>query len=463
MKRSKKTVLLSLISVIVVCAAVFSSGCGSVNENTATDTTNPADTGAAPSDNTGSADETASAPSASGPSAQDQVYSILDQDPLVFNGILPKQLDDRSGIDKALPVAQRGGLTIGWSGASLGTDFFTQMKLAAEARCQAYGYTYVYQNADSDVATQTENVDAFISQQVDAIVINCVDLPSMLPEMKKAVDQGIPVICCGNQACDPSYPCITMQNSGAYKPGWLAGAYSADQMFQAGEKLTVGFVVDPLGTSDTESRANGFIGGFLYESHKISGNPYPSQWDAMLAGYNVWEKFKNDGKYDDASDNINFIGMSQSGTPDAPGGQKAAAELFKAHPDIQLLYAEDREMVTGIEITLKQYNLTLGKNLQIACAADGVKDGIADVQSGKILFDCYNSPDAVSDGIIGLIHSIFEENFDANNLTATTYLNSIPISKETIGKLDELAANALPITAIPDYNASMSNNADPIQ
>lgn len=459
MKKSKRAILLSLVGLLIASLVIFSSGCSNLSENNSADTaTPPADTSTSDS-STPTPDTSASSES----SASDQVYAIMEQDPLVFNGIYPRSLEDRSGIDKALPVEQRGGLTVGWAGASLGIEFFNQMRIEAENQAKSYGYTFVYQNADFNVATQLSTLDSFITQKMDVIVINAVDLPSTLPSMKKAVDQGIPVICLGNQTNDPSYPNITMQISGAYRPGWLAGSYSADQMYKSGENLIVGFIVDHLGTADTESRANGFMGGFLYESRKLAGNPYASQWEAMLAGYNAWEKFKNEGKYDDVDDNISFVGMGQSGTPDAQGGQKAAADLFTAHPDIQLLYAEDREMVPGIEITLKQHNLVAGQDLQIACAADGVKDGIADVQSGKILFDCYNSANAISIGVMGLIHSIFEENFDANNLTANTYLQSIPVSKETAGNIDELEKTALQFKTIPDYNASAAADADPIQ
>lgn len=57
------------------------------------------------------------------------------------------------------------------------------------------GYEVVVTDADGDVPTQINQVEDFITQGVDAILIAVADPEALIPPIQEAVDAGIPVIC----------------------------------------------------------------------------------------------------------------------------------------------------------------------------------------------------------------------------------------------------------------------------
>lgn len=57
------------------------------------------------------------------------------------------------------------------------------------------GYDIVVTDADGDVATQIHQVEDFVTQGVDAILIAVADPEALIPPIQAAVDAGIPVIC----------------------------------------------------------------------------------------------------------------------------------------------------------------------------------------------------------------------------------------------------------------------------
>lgn len=57
------------------------------------------------------------------------------------------------------------------------------------------GYDIVVTDADGDVPTQINQVEDFVNQGVDAILIAVADPEALIPPIQEAVDAGIPVIC----------------------------------------------------------------------------------------------------------------------------------------------------------------------------------------------------------------------------------------------------------------------------
>lgn len=91
--------------------------------------------------------------------------------------------------------AQGKELTIATSLPSLSFPFFVHMQkqLASEAQTLG-GIKLIETDGQNQVPKQTADVEAAVTQKVDAIVISPLDVNAMAPALQAAVDAGIPVV-----------------------------------------------------------------------------------------------------------------------------------------------------------------------------------------------------------------------------------------------------------------------------
>jgi ribose transport system substrate-binding protein len=381
------------------------------------------------------------------------------KDNLSLSGIQPLKLESRAHINKAVPVEQKSDVIIGWAAASLGSTFFVNMIGSAEETAKKYGYKLLYENANFNVQTQSTHVETFVTKKVDVIVLNAVHITSSLQDIKRAVDAGIPVIVTGPTQTPEDFPVITTILSGSYQPGFEVGQYVAEKMYEKGKVLKVGAAISQVGmAADSESRPCGFIGGFLYKSAEMAGNPYPSVYDAMLEGYYAWIEFRDKGKLDLSEKGLNLVGYGSGGSPDPQGGQKASSDLLTAHPDMDLLFVETDPMFPGVEAEIKSHNMVPGKDIKVVCAADGLKAAMDAIKDGRLMATGYNSPLLNGTTIVELIHDMFEEGRDVNNLVANAFTPAYIITPENVDEfydpnLDVAKPIAFEVPTIDEYNA----------
>jgi len=400
--------------------------------------------------------------------ARDKVYEIIEEYPIAFNGIPPKQLPDRTNLVKGLPVEKKGpaDITVAYSTHTISSPYFVNMLHQLEEKCKTEGYNFIYQVSNSDTERSIQQIEAYISQGVDIILANG-DVQALSPTFKKAAETGIPVVSTSAQPVSSETNVITNILAGSYKAGWHVGEYVARQIYEPGKVLKVGFVVIRFGLGDTESRGNGFVSGYLYAAREIDGNPYPSKWDAMLDGYNIWSKFSASGKLDASDVGLNLVGYGQSpGAPDAPGGQGAANDLVTANQDMDLLYVECDPMWPGVEVVLKQFNIKPGEDMLVACAADGTAYGMEAIKRGEIMAIGNNSSSMNSLGMMTIVRNLFIDGKDMNNIMPNTYTPTLAITKENLDKFYDpskpLAAGMdYELQTVDEYNASVSDTADP--
>jgi ribose transport system substrate-binding protein len=426
---------------------------------------------AAPSAAAESAGPSAAAPesSAADPgakSSKELVYEQLAKDPLGLTGVPEPSLKSRKDVVKALPKEQKGGLVIGYTSPLMGPPFLRQLIDELQAKCDEYGYTLLVQDGNGNIQTQIAQVEDFITQGVDVIIPNCLDITAMAPVMQKASEAGITVIATGGRAGLPEYSCITSIVSAGYLSGWEVGTYAATKLYSKDKVLKTIVAIIDAGSSDSEGRASGFLGGWLCQSRIMDGNPYDSQFDAIWEGYTAWKKLLNEGTLDISSAGLNIVGLGKAGNPDADGGRKSTADFITANPDVDLILCENDAMYTGVEVNLNQYNLVPGKDVYIVCPADGIAAGLQAIKDGKILCIGNNSANSPADAIMELVHMIFEEGYDASNMPGAIFT---PTNAITIENLDEYwdgkaeVAKGAPVKfqTIDEYNAGDAASDNP--
>ena len=86
------------------------------------------------------------------------------------------------------------GMSIGVSWASFQEERWKIDEAAMVAAIEAAGNTYVSADAESSSAKQLTDIEALITQGVDALVINAWDKDAIAPAIEAAANEGIPVI-----------------------------------------------------------------------------------------------------------------------------------------------------------------------------------------------------------------------------------------------------------------------------
>lgn len=451
MKKGKK---ISALIIATLLTLTLFTGCGSKTSSGTTASSAPA------SSEPSTASTTSAAPSSSdSTSSLDKLLAMKDKLPL--GGLQPAVLESRASINKALPMKKTNSdsITIGWASASQGSSFFTEMLKSAQEKCDEYGYKLNYQVANFDLNAQMTQIDTFLTQNIDFLVVNSVDIDATLRYYEQAVAKGIPVIVVGPTAAKAEYPLVTTVLSGSFESGYVVGEYTAEKLYNDynGKELKVGFVISRAGDADSNSRPCGFISGYLHKQAELNGKPYASKWDATLDGYNAWVACRDSGSSKIAGI-LDLVGYGAAGSTDANSGQTAAADLLTAHPDMNLLFCDTDSLSPGVLQEISQHGMTPGKDILVACGADAAKYTLDNIKAGKIFACGTNAPYYTGAGVINIIHDILN-GADYNNLPANSYTPTYCVNVDNISKYYDPNLEFAPmldwkVQTIEEYNAA---------
>lgn len=144
-----------------------------------------------------------------------------------------------------------GAVTVGVTVYDM-SSFVTQGKEGMEAYAKANNIEMLWNSANLDVATQANQVDQYINQGVDAILINPVQADSLQPQIAAAEEKGIPVI-------DVNSALKSDKLAGSVQPDDVAaGEQEAKMMVEAlGGKGNVVVLEGPMGGSGQIDRGAG--------------------------------------------------------------------------------------------------------------------------------------------------------------------------------------------------------------
>ena len=395
-------------------------------------------------------------------SSLDQLLAMENKRPL--GGLQPAFLESRAHINKALPISKTNAdnIVIAWASASQGSSFFTEMVRSAKEKCDEYGYEFLMQVANFDVNLQMTHIENFLTQDIDFLVVNAVDIDATVAYYQQAVEKGVPVLVVGPTAAKPEYPLVTTVLSGSFESGFVVGEYLAEKLYSEynGRELEVGFVFSRADDADSNSRPCGFVSGYLFKQAALNGKPYASRWDATLEAYNVWTGTVSSGS-GKIPNIMNLVGYEAAGATDANSGQDAAGRLLTRYPDIDLLFADTDSLSPGVLQEIEQRGFVAGQDIMVATGADGASYNLVNILAGKVIATGTNAPYYTGEGIIEIIHRILD-GWDANNMPASSYTPTYCVNVDNINEFYdpnlEFAAS-VPWTAltIDEYNAENAN------
>ncbi len=158
-------------------------------------------------------------------------------------------------------AAHAEGYTIGYSLKTITNDAFqlalyTGIKDAVEAS----GNTFVDAIAESQtaVATQVNQIEDLIAQDVDALILNPMDANAVIPVLEKAQEAGIPVILVDQGVAEREDLFVTFVSTDNFAAAKLAGENMAEMLGGEGNVI---IVRGANGSSAGDQRADGFKAG----------------------------------------------------------------------------------------------------------------------------------------------------------------------------------------------------------
>ena len=215
--------------------------------------------------------------------------------------------------------------------------FFTQMNEGATAAAKTAGCTLSIANANNDSAKQNSDIEAFVSQKVNALIVVAIDVNGVLPAVKAARDKGIKVVAIDAKLVDGSVDTfVGVDNASA---GGQIGKWVVDN----------GLAKGTYGVVDAK---NSFIQNQREDAFRKAVDAAGAKYTQSVSGDNVQEK-----------------------------AATAAQNLLTAQPNLGFVYTTGEPATVGAAAALKGNSTTkiVGWDLTkevIGCIDDGLCSAI---------------------------------------------------------------------------------------
>ncbi|WP_249630135.1 substrate-binding domain-containing protein [Streptococcus uberis] len=271
-------------------------------------------------------------------------------------------------------------LKLGVSISTTNNPYFIAMKDGLDKFAGEKKVSLKVADAQDDAARQVDDIQNFISQNVDAILINPVDSKAVVSSIKAANSANIPVIL------------IDRGSEG----GDVLTTVASDNV-EAG-KMAAEFVVKELG-----EKAKAF---------ELSGVPGASATVDRGKGFNKIAKTKLD------------ILSSQSANFDRAKALNTAQNMIQGHKDVQVIFAQNDEMALGAAQAVKSAGL---KDILIV-GIDGQPDAHDAIKNGDITATIAQQPAKM--GEIAIQAAI--DHYQGKKVKKTTVSPIYLVTKETV-------------------------------
>ena len=250
-----------------------------------------------------------------------------------------------------------GGARIGLSVSTLNNPFFVTLQDGAQGAADEAGAELIISDAQNDTAQQQDDIQNFVTQQVNAILVNPVDSDAVVPAIEAANQANIPVIALDRGA------------SG----GEIASTIASDNVQGgnlAGEELI------RLVGSGSVAQLEGIPGA---EPARDRGQGFQEAIDAQSSVEVV------------ASQTANF---------DRAEGLNVTENILQANPGIVGIFAQNDEMALG---AVRALGNGAGTDVKIV-GFDAIEDALNAIQDGKMNATVAQQPDRI--GSLGVENAI---------------------------------------------------------
>jgi len=234
-------------------------------------------------------------------------------------------------------TAAASAQTIGLAISTLNNPFFVDLRDGAQAAAQAAGVRLVVADAQNDPARQLSDIENFIIQGVDLIIVNPTDSSAVVPAILQANAAGIPVITVDRGADDGEV--VSHIASDNVAGGRMAGEYIVERLGGSGKVVEL---VGIPGTSAARDRGQGF-------NEVIQQHP------------GITVVARQDANFDRAQ------------------GLAVMENILQAQPEIDAVFAHNDEMALGALTAIE----AAGRQM-IVVGFDATADAVRAVEEGRM-------------------------------------------------------------------------------
>lgn len=232
-----------------------------------------------------------------------------------------------------------GQIVLGLSLPSLQFPFFVTMKNDAEQEAAKLGVKIVFVDAQNQSAKQASDVEGFIAQKVNGILISPMTTDSLVPAIEEAVKAGIPVATVDRKANTD----VVLVHVGAdnVEGGRAAGRYVVEKL---GNQGTVIELEGTPGASPAIDRKKGF--------------------DEVVQASNV------------------KILVSQAADFDRAKANSTMENLMQAYPKFDAVFGANDEMIIGAIEAMSAAGVD--PSTKITVGYDATTDALSYIKQGKL-------------------------------------------------------------------------------
>ncbi|MHC8351593.1 sugar ABC transporter substrate-binding protein [Pseudomonas sp. RT4P38] len=252
-------------------------------------------------------------------------------------------------------------MKIGVSMSQFDDTWLTYLRESMDKKAKSYpeGVQLQFEDARSDVVKQLSQVENFISQKVDAIVVNPVDTAATKKITEAAVKAGIPLVYVNRRPDDLKLPKgVVTVASNDLEAGEMQMQYLADKM---GGKGDIVILLGDLANNSTTNRTKGV--------------------KDVLAKY----------------PNIK-IEQEQTGTWLRDKGMTLVNDWLTQGRKFDAVIANNDEMAIGAAMALQQAGVEKGSVL--IAGVDGTPDGLNAIKKGNMAVSVFQDAKGQADGSI---------------------------------------------------------------
>jgi ribose transport system substrate-binding protein len=224
-------------------------------------------------------------------------------------------------------------IRIGMVVPNLSIKAIADLAKGAQDHGKQLGNVEVTAFGSNDMPQEVSKVENFIAQKVDAIIIDALDSPPMVPALKKAAAAHIPVILVVTDV-----------------PGTKASLIVADE--KNGGKLVGNYFRQKLGSADV-GLVTGSAGDYT-NGLRVSG------FKSAIAGSGIHIVSEIEGKWD------------------RPTALSVANDMLTGHPGIKGIFALNDDMAFGVLSAIKSHNAK-----ELLVGYNGASDGLQAVWKGQ--------------------------------------------------------------------------------
>ena len=252
-------------------------------------------------------------------------------------------------------------MKIGVSMSQFDDTWLTYLRESMDTKAKSYpdGVKLQFEDARSDVVRQLSQVESFISQKVDAIVVNPVDTAATKKITEAAVKAGIPLVYVNRRPDDLNLPKgVVTVASNDMEAGQKQMQYLADRM---GGKGDIVILLGDLANNSTTNRTKGV--------------------KEVLAKY----------------PNIK-IEQEQTGIWLRDKGMTLVNDWLTQGRKFDAVVSNNDEMAIGAAMALQQAGVEKGSIL--IAGVDGTPDGLNAVKKGSLVVSVFQDAKGQADGSI---------------------------------------------------------------